>query len=252
VEILPRRNASMLGFIDVMIKIIPLIAAILAIVRFMISTINKSIIEIILTPNNKKYWEDFYELIVISLIVTAGIFVPGFIKPPFSDRVSEVFILIVFTLIVVTGVSVLIFWILSWFKNISRKKMFEYSVLGNLLAVIIFMTLIFSALHKEIIEYEISELMIMYILCALFVCILFHVYRSIYKTLNKSKKNIYQIEPISSSLMDEELKSLKFEFMLDDERHVLSKSSTRSHLDFPIFIFYPKEYKLIKYIKYDK
>lgn len=243
----------MWDFIDVMIKIIPLIAAVLAIVRFIISTMNKSIIEIILTPNSKKHWEDFYELVVISLIVTAGVSVPGFIESPFSNQVANIIFLVDLSLMIVTGITVIILWIVSWFKDISSKRVIEFSVLGNFLSVLLLMVLIFSALDKEInkliIEHDISELMIIYIICAFFVFSLFQLYRLVYKTLNKSKKIIYQIESIDPSLINEEIKNLKFEFMLDDERHVLSKSSNRSYLDLPIFIYYPKEDKLIKYFR---
>lgn len=243
----------MWDLVDVIIKITPLIAATFAIVKFIISTMNKSIIEIVLTPNQKKHWESFYELVVISFIVTAGVSVPGFIEPLLSNQLIDIFLLIDLVLIIVTAVTVIILWIVSWFKDINGRRIIEFSVLGNFLSVLLLMALIFSALAKEInkliIEHKISDLLIIYILGAFFVFSLFQVYGLVYKYLNKPKKNIYQIEPIDSSKIGEELKSLKFEFMFDDERHVLSKLSTRSHLDFPIFIYYPKENKLIKYFK---
>lgn len=243
----------MWDLVDVIIKITPLIAAVLAIVKFIISTINKSIIEIVLTPNPKKHWEGFYELVVISLIVTAGVSAPGFAEPPLSNQVIDKFFIIDLILIAVTVVTVIILLIMRFFKDINGRMIIKFSVVGNFLSVLLFMALIFSALAKEInkliIEHKISDLLIIYILCAVFIFSLFQLYGLVYKYLNKPKKNIYQIEPIDSSNIGEELKSLKFEFMLDDERHVLSKLSTRSHLDFPIFIYYPKENKLIKYFK---
>lgn len=241
-------------YIDVIIKLIPLIAAIFAILRFIITTTNKSVVEILLTPNNKKNWEDFYELIIISLIVTAGISVPGFIEFPFSYQVLDILFIIDISMLFVTGITMIILWIISWFGDVSnRKKIIKSSVLGNFLLVLLLMALIFSAIEKEIdkliADHKTSELLIIYIVCVLFVFSLFQIYKIVFKTLNKPKQNLYQIEAIESSMIIEELKSLKFEFMLDNERHVLRKSTSRHPLEFPIFIYYPKENKLIKYIK---
>lgn len=112
----------MWDFIDVMIKIMPLIVAAIAIARFMITTMNKSIIEIILTPNIKKHWEGFYELVVLSFIVTAGISVPGFIKSPLSDQVINILFIIDLVIVIATGITVLVMLIVNNWKDMSDKK----------------------------------------------------------------------------------------------------------------------------------
>jgi len=244
----------MWDFIDVMIKIMPLIVAAIAISRFMITTMNKSIIEIILTPNIKKHWEGFYELVVLSFIVTAGISVPGFVKSPLSDQVINILFIIDLVIVIATGITVLVMLIVNNWKDMSgKKKLIDFSVLGNFISIVSLMALIFTVLYKEmnqlLIDHQNSELLFVYMGCTFFVLSLFQLYSIVYRTLSKPKKKIYQIESIESSKINEELKFLKFEFMLDDERHVFSTLSTRSSFDLPLYIYYPKEEKLIKYFK---
>ncbi|MDQ0721913.1 hypothetical protein QF049_003174 [Paenibacillus sp. W4I10] len=246
----------MWDFIDGMIKIMPLIVAAFAIARFMITTMNKSIIEIILTPNIKKHWEGFYELVVLSFIVTAGISVPGFIKSPLSDQVINILFFIDLIIVFVTGITVFALLIINIWKDISgKKKLIDFIVLGNFISIVSLMALSFTlykVMNQVLIDHQYSELLFVYMGCTFFIFSLFQLYSIVYRTLTKPKKKIYQMESIESSKINEELKSLKFEFMLDDERHVLSGLSLRSSLDLPLYIYYPKEEKLIKYFRIER
>ena len=74
----------------------------------------------------------------------------------------------------------------------------------------------------------------------------YYMHKNIYKYFNGRKLIAYKVELVDIKLLG----SLYFIFALDNERHVFSNYPVeREKLKFPVYLHYPKEQLLYKYMK---
>ncbi|MDR6880385.1 hypothetical protein [Bacillus sp. 3255] len=246
----------MSGIIEILLKVAPLITVILVLIRFNITTTNKSVIDILLTPKNNRDWDDFLEIISVSLILVFALNILNLIidYSVISIVVQNWLIILDFTFLLVTSLFILGCWVFSLFGKRIQLKIINFVLFANLASLMLLSLLNTTLSQKYLVNLfvtkQYSNLLI--ILGALFVfyVFLFYIYRFLYRLFNGPRIPAYKIEKIPVILIEEELKDLFFIYMFDSERHILSKFPVdRKSVTFPVYVYYPKENSLVKYNK---
>jgi hypothetical protein len=246
----------MSGIIEILLKVAPLITVILVLIRFNITTTNKTVIDILLTPKNTRDWEDFLESISISLILVLFLNIPSlFIDySKVSYSLQNLLLNIDVLLLLITGFFLLVSWSLSLFGVLLKTKLINVVIFTNL-ALILLLSFFNSALNqKNLFNYfttkQHSKLLIVFGVIFVFYLVIFYCYRFVYKLFNKPRIPAYKIEKIPVNIVEEELKDLYFIYMFDSERHILTNYPVdRKSVSLPVYVYYPKENSLVKYKK---
>lgn len=246
----------MSGIIEILLKVAPLITVAFVLIKFNITSTNKTVIDILLTPKNNRDWDDFLEIISVSLILVLTIVIPSifFDYSKMSAMSQYIFITIDIGLIIITGIFLVVSWLLSLFGVLLRSKLVNFVIITSL-ALILFLSFFSSALNqKYLVNFfytkQYSNLLVIIGSIFIFFTLLFYIYRFIYKSFNKPISPTYKIEKIPVNLVEEELKNLYFIYMFDSERHIMTNYPVnRKSVTFPAYVYYPKENSLVKYKK---
>lgn len=242
--------------IEILLKVAPLITVILVLIRFNITTTNKTVIDSLLTPKNNRDWEDFLEIISVSLILVMTLNIPSLIfdysKMP--SIIQNILIILDIILVFISGGFLLACRVLSLFGFQTKAKLINFVLFTNFASLLLFSFSNTSLNQKYLVGFfdtkQFSKLLIIMGVLFVFYVSLFYMYRFLYKLFNRPQIPAYKIEKIPVTLVEEELKDLFFIYMFDSERHILSKFPVdRKSVTFPVYVYYPKENSLVKYNK---
>ncbi|MCY9658159.1 hypothetical protein P5G65_04670 [Paenibacillus chondroitinus] len=246
----------MSGIIEILLKVAPLITVAFVLIRFNITTTNKTVIDILLTPKNTSDWEDFLEIISVSLILVLTLNIPSLIfdSAEFSKFIQDLFILTNLGSFLLTGIVLLACWIISLFGVSIKKRLINIIIFTNFALILIF-SFLNTVLNKAYIlqlfnTKQNSKLLVAVGIVYIFYIFLFYIYRFLYRLFNGPRIPAYKIEKTPVNLVEEELKDLYFIYMFDGERHIMANYPvSRKSVTFPAYVYYPKENSLVKYTK---
>ncbi|MGG1554577.1 hypothetical protein [Paenibacillus ferrarius] len=244
------------GIIEILLKIAPLITVVLVLIRFNITTTNKTLIDLLLTPKNNRDWDDFLEIISVSLVLVFALNILNLIidYSLVTNAIQNWLILLNFILLIVTSLFILVCWIFSLFGKRIQLKIINIALFTNL-GSIMFLSLINTTLNRKYLidlvdTKQNSKLLIILGVLFGFYVTLFYIFRILFKAFNKPRVHAYKIEKIPVNHVEELLKELFFIYLLDSERHILSKYPVnRKDVTLPVYVYYPKENSLVKFKK---
>ncbi|MDP5276166.1 hypothetical protein [Chengkuizengella axinellae] len=241
---------------------LPLLGIAIVVIRTITSVINKTVAEIILTPINKRSWEQFLEMIFICSTLIIFIHIPNYsLDNPIYKFIDRTISPIIVLIVLITTLFLVIVYIVSIFSSIHSKlkKTTNIILVFNGLSVLVF-TMLVSPITKndfllKYINNNLNTEIFLYLLVWIVAYyILLTVYRNIFLYFNKINPKVYKILKIPDEETEKILAELYFVYTIDQERHILKEypHSNRTKGSFPLYVYYPKENKLIKFTDADK
>ncbi|NDI37241.1 hypothetical protein [Chengkuizengella sediminis] len=238
---------------------LPILGIILVLIRTITSVINKTVAEIILTPINKRVWDNFIDILFISCIIIGFIHIINYnIDSPIFKTIDKIITPItVFTILISILILVVVF-IISIFSTLHfrLRKITNIILAINGISVLVFTVLIGMNTKNEYLTtnfYDNSNAKIFLYFIAWFIIYLtlLYTYISIFRYFNKINPKVYQILKISDDEIEKTLAELHFVYTIDHERHILKEypHSNRTKNYFPFYVYYPKDNRLIKYME---
>ncbi|RTE08640.1 hypothetical protein [Paenibacillus whitsoniae] len=246
----------MSGIIEILLKVAPLITVVLVLIRFNITTTNKTLIDLLLTPKNNRDWDDFLEIISVSLILILTLNVSSLIVD--YSKLSSTFKISLISidgiLFLISAFFLLVSWLLLLFRPQINIKLINFVFFTNFTSLLLFSFFNTALNQKYLISFysgkQYSKLLIILGLFYVFYILIFYFYRLLYKAFNKPRVPAYKIEKIPVNQVEELLKELFFIYLLDSERHILSKFPVdRKKITLPVYVYYPKDNSLVEFKK---
>ena len=240
--------------LEVLIKLLSLVAIIIATIKIWIKIMNRSIIEIILASSANKQWDDFVEVLFAVLFLICSSTVPFTVLDlQISNTVMGLLIMLNLSVFVVSVLFLAICGVIYFISNRFKTLLKTINVFVSINMFSIFTSLFLgtisyrSQILAQIDSNNYSKLSLAFCIVYIFFIVAFYFYRSVHIYFNGSQNAAYKVEEIDSK----EISELCFIFALDNERHIfIDRPLKRNKLKLPVYLYYPKEKVLYKYSKY--
>ncbi|WP_145149986.1 hypothetical protein [Paenibacillus xylanexedens] len=233
------------------VSILPAVTIIFYIIKWFIKSESRTLIDELLDLRITNLWDRFQSAIFLSAIMMAAILsiIFMFDKPFISNNIFE---WIWISLFIISLLFLLTFWVRKLWKDAPEKLLtgtiitFYFSLL---LVPYIMIDSIKTILLSYINQYYLMTAagilsLIFYNFIVLKMCL------TILRYFKKPDRQEFKIEKINSTRITEELESLYFLFMYDNERHILAKENDVKKIEKEFFVYHSKENVMIRYFKY--
>lgn len=239
--------------LEVLVKLLSILAVLIAVIRLFISILNRSVLEIILTSNSTRKWEEFVEILIAVFFLTISLNLPAILVDfVISDKVLGYLVVIDLFVFVISLIIIVLYMVTYWITHKIRKfvKVVNFAIFANMFSVFFSSSLGTTLLKSDIVQIiknnNYSELIAIFLMIYIFFVSIFYLSRNAYAYFNGINQVPYKVELIDANILN----TLYFVFALDNDRHVFSNFPvSRTKMSLPAYVYYPKEKVLYKYFK---
>lgn len=239
--------------LEVLVKLLSLLAILISIIRLFISIHNRSVLEIILTSNSTRKWEEIVEILLAVFFLAISLNLPVIISDLVINENVLGYLVIIDLFVFVISLSIIMLYMVTyWITHRIKKfvKIVNIAIFANMISVFFSSSLGTILLKSNIVQLiknnNYLELILIFLTIYIFFVSIFYLSRNAYVTFNGIKQVAYKVKLIDTNILN----TLYFVFALDNDRHVFSNyPMNRTKISLPAYVYYPKEKVLYKYFK---